>query len=99
MIVSRLLGLRLEFGNIIIDPVLPHSMDGLSASLDLLGHQVTFKYVIKEDSFNPKAIFVNGNALEFNYAENKYRKGGAVISAEEFLSKLNQQNNSVVISL
>jgi cellobiose phosphorylase len=99
MIVSRLLGLRLEFGNIILDPVLPHSMDGLTASLDLLGHQVTLKYVIKEDCFNPKTILVNGNALEFNYAENKYRKGGAIIPAEELLSKLNQQNNSVVISL
>jgi hypothetical protein len=55
--------------------------------------------VIKEDCFNPKTILVNGNALEFNYAENKYRKGGAIIPAEELLSKLNQQNNSVVISL
>ena len=28
LIVSRLLGLRIEFGNMIIDPVMPHSLDG-----------------------------------------------------------------------
>ena len=37
LIISRLLGLRIEFGNIIIDPVIPHSMDGLSASLHFMG--------------------------------------------------------------
>ena len=42
LIVSRLLGLRVESGNIIIDPVMPFSMDGLSASMDFMGHPVTF---------------------------------------------------------
>ena len=39
MVVSRLLGLRIESGNVIIDPVIPHSLDGLSASLDFFGAQ------------------------------------------------------------
>ena len=99
MIVSRLLGIHLEFGNVIIDPVLPQSMDGMSASLDLLGHQVTLKYVIKEDSFSPKSILVNGIAMAFDIAENKYRKGGAVIQAELFLELLNKSENSVEIHL
>jgi cellobiose phosphorylase len=99
MIVSRLLGLRLEFGNVIIDPVLPQSMNGLSASLDLLGHQVTLKYVIKEDSFSPKSILFNGIALAFEIAENKYRKGGAVIPADQFIAALNRKSNIMEISL
>ncbi|MEI8047491.1 MAG: amylo-alpha-1,6-glucosidase [Bacteroidota bacterium] len=99
MIVSRLLGLQIEFGNIIIDPVIPRSMDGLKASLDFLGHPITLKYVIKEGSFSPKAISINGNALPFNYQENKYRKGGAVIPVETLLALLNQQVNMVEIRL
>ena len=99
MIVSRLLGLRIEFGNIIIDPVIPRSMDGLSASLDFLGHPMTLKYVIKEGSFSPKAISINGNVLPFNYQENKYRRGGAVIPVETLLALLNQQVNMVEIIL
>jgi len=99
MIVSRLLGLRVEFGNIIIDPVIPHSMDGLSASMKFFGHLVTFNYAIKEESFGPNTILVNGNSITFAYEENKYRRGGAIIPADQFLFLLNQQFNSVEIKL
>jgi cellobiose phosphorylase len=99
LIISRLLGLRIESGKIIIDPVIPLSMDGLSASLDFLGHQVTFNYSIREENFCPKAISVNGKAITFSYEENKYRKGGAEIPSDLFLSLLNMQMNSVDISL
>lgn len=99
MIVSRLLGLRLEFGNIIVDPVIPHKLDGLSASMDFMGHQVTFNYVIKENCFSPKAISVNGSAMPFVYEENKYRQGGAVLPADQFLAVLNKQHNIVEITL
>ncbi|MDO9254767.1 MAG: amylo-alpha-1,6-glucosidase [Bacteroidales bacterium] len=99
LIISRLLGLRIESGKIIIDPVIPHSMDGLSASLDFLGHQVTFSYSIREGNFSPKAISVNGKAITFTYEENKYRKGGAVIPSSQFLSLLKQKDNIVDISI
>ncbi|MEI6059471.1 MAG: amylo-alpha-1,6-glucosidase, partial [Bacteroidota bacterium] len=75
MIVSRLLGLRVESGNIIIDPVIPYSMDGLSASINLLGRQVTFNYAVSKGTFNPKTILVNGEQLMFTNEENIYRPG------------------------
>ncbi|HBH48624.1 MAG TPA: hypothetical protein DDX98_08285 [Bacteroidales bacterium] len=99
MVVSRLLGLRIEYGNIVIDPVIPISMDGLIASIDFMGHKLTINYLIKENCFSPKAISVNGIALNLKYQANKYRQGGAVINAEHFLTLLNQQNNSIVITL
>ncbi len=99
MIVSRLLGLRVEFGNIIIDPVIPRSMDGLSASLDFIDHPVTFVYAIKESSFGPKAISINSKVIKFKYEQNKYRHGGAVIPADQFLAMLNQQDNIVEIDI
>ncbi|HEX7412191.1 MAG TPA: amylo-alpha-1,6-glucosidase, partial [Bacteroidales bacterium] len=99
MIVSRLLGLRVEFGNIIIDPVIPQSMDGLFASMDFIGRHTTFKYVIKEGCFSPKAISVNGIAITFSYEENKYRQGGAVVPADQFLALLNLKQNIVEIKL
>jgi len=52
IIVTRLLGFRLEYGNVIIDPVMPHSLDGFSASLEIMGGTVTFNYAVKEDSFS-----------------------------------------------
>jgi cellobiose phosphorylase len=97
LIVSHLLGLRKESKYIIIDPVMPVSMDGFSASMDILGHPVTFRYSVKENSFSPKSILINGTPVEFAIEENKYRPGGAVIPIEQFLAKLNQQENIVEI--
>ncbi len=99
LIISRLLGLRIESGKIIIDPVIPFYMDGLSASLDFLGHRVTFNYSIHEGNFGPKAISVNGKAVTYTQEENKYRKGGAVMPSGQFLGLLNQKDNIVDISM
>jgi cellobiose phosphorylase len=99
LVVSQLLGLRIESGKIILDPVMPNSLDGLSASMDLLGHAVTFNYSVKEGNFSPKAVSIDGKAIQFTYEENKYRKGGAVISAEQFLAMLDRQEHIVEVRL
>jgi cellobiose phosphorylase len=99
LIVSRLLGLRIVSGKIIVDPVMPQSLDGLSASMDLLGHAVTFNYAVKEGNFSPNAVSINGKSIQFKYEENKYRKGGAVIPTEQFLAMLDRQDNIVEVRL
>ncbi len=99
LIVSRLLGLRNEFGNTIIDPVIPHAMDGLMASIDYMGHTVTFKYRVTFANFGPKEISVNGKVLDFFIEENKYRQGGACIPTDQFLKMLDRQENMVEVML
>lgn len=99
LVVSRLLGLRMESGKIIVDPVLPRSWDGLSASLDLSGHPMTLHYAVKEGNYSPQAVSINGKAIPFVYEENKYRKGGAVISAEHFLARLDRRENLVEVRI
>jgi hypothetical protein len=64
-----------------------------------LGHGVTWNYAVKEGNFSPRAVSINGKAVQFTYEENKYRLGGAVISAEQFLSMLDRQENIVDIRL
>jgi len=99
IVVSRLLGLRFEYGNVIIDPVIPRSLDGLSASLDFFGGTATFNYAVKEGSFSPKAVIINGRTVRFTHEENKYRQGGAVIPAYKFAALLNPHDNLVEIRL
>jgi len=99
IIVSRLLGLRRESGKIIIDPMIPDSLDGLSASMNFMGHKTTFKYIVREDNFGPRTVTVNGKNVKFTYEDNNYRRGGAVIPADRFLSMLNRQDNIVEIYL
>jgi cellobiose phosphorylase len=99
LIVTRLLGIRIEYGNVIIDPVIPQSMDGLSASMDFMGYPVTFCYAVKENSFSPKTITLDRKDLPFKYEINKYRQGGAVIPVAVFLERLSHHGSFVEILL
>jgi len=99
LVVSRLLGLRTEFGNMIIDPVIPYALNGLAASLEFKGHPVTFRYAVKENCFGPKAISINGKQVQFTCENNKYRQGGAVIPTDQFLALLDQQENLIEVKL
>jgi cellobiose phosphorylase len=99
MIVTRLLGLRIESGNVIIDPVMPFAFDGLTASLDFLEVPVVIRYSVKEGNFSPRSLAINGEEIQFKTEENKYRKGGAVIPLAEFLELLTEGENIVEVKL
>jgi cellobiose phosphorylase len=99
LIVSHLLGLRTEFGNTIIDPVIPKSLDGFSASLNYKGYPLILNFSIKEDEFHPKTIRVNEKPIDFKYEDNKYRKGGALLDTEKFLNLLTKEENRINIQL
>ncbi len=99
LIITRLLGLRVEFGNVIFDPVIPLSFDGLSASIHFLKHPVTFNFRVKEACYGPKSISINGKVSGFTSENNNYRAGGAVIPIKEFLGQLNQSDNIVDIRI
>ncbi len=99
LIISRLLGLRIESGKVIVDPVMPFSFDNLAISLNFLGYPLTLKYRVTETQFSPKSITINGERVKFEYEDNAYRKGGAVILKEQFLSLISQKENIVEIIL
>lgn len=97
LVVSRLLGLRIEFGQLIIDPVLSRSLDGLQATLRFRGRPVVFAYRVEGQGFGPRAISVNGKAASFDIESNIYRQGGAVLPLERFMAMLEAADNRVEI--
>jgi 1,2-beta-oligoglucan phosphorylase len=99
LVVSRLFGLRIEFGNLVIDPVMARSLDGLRASLRFRGVPVTFVYRVEGPGFGPRAIAVNGKPVPFDREQNRYREGGAVVPLERFMGMLAAEENSVEIRL
>jgi cellobiose phosphorylase len=99
LVITRLLGLRIESGNVILDPVLPFVMDGLEASMDFMDYPVTFKYSVKEGNFSPKAIYINGENVTFSYEDNMYRKGGAVILVDQFFKLMSENQNLIHITV
>jgi carbamate kinase len=74
-------------------------MDGLSATLLLLGHRITFTYSVKGSTHGPGAIVVNGQQVPFVREQNHYRTGGAVIEKDKLKSLFNKKKNTIVITL
>jgi cellobiose phosphorylase len=99
LVLSRLLGLRIEFGQVVIDPVLARSLDGLEASLRFRGRPVQFVYRVEGQGFGPQAIAINGKSLVFRREDNPYREGGALIPIERFMAMLDANENRVAIDL
>jgi cellobiose phosphorylase len=99
LIVSRLLGLRIEYGELVLDPVVARSLDGLQASLRFHGRQVTFVYRVAGQGFGPRSITVNGRPVPFEREHNRYRQGGALIQLESFVALLEADGNRVELQI
>ncbi|MDZ7635432.1 MAG: amylo-alpha-1,6-glucosidase [Bacteroidales bacterium] len=99
LVVSRLLGLRINWGKVIIDPVMPRSFDGIQVCLKFMERSLTMSYSVKDENFGPKRICINGSDIAFEEEENNYRRGGAVIEAGQFRAMLSQDTNTVEIQL
>jgi 1,2-beta-oligoglucan phosphorylase len=99
LVVSKLFGLRIEAGNVILDPVMPFSMDGVEVSMDFMNYPLKIKYLIKEDNFSPKSVKINGKDILFDLEENKYRQGGAVIPVKMLERILGRDSNIIEIQL
>ncbi|MET0283725.1 MAG: amylo-alpha-1,6-glucosidase, partial [Polyangiales bacterium] len=99
LVVTRLLGLRVEFGQLVLDPVLAPSLDGLEATLRFHQRDVTFRYRIDGAGFGPRALSINGKATPFAREPNPYREGGAVLPLADFLSALDAGENVVELAL
>jgi cellobiose phosphorylase len=82
LFITKLLGIRLESDRLILDPVMPQSMDGSEVTLNLLGCRVAIRYHVKGTGFSPKDIRINKHNLDYRLEENPYRSGGAVIPLE-----------------
>jgi cellobiose phosphorylase len=81
-LISNALGIRQEAGNLIIDPVLPQTLDGLRFDFEYAGAQVQFVYHL--NSGETHRVTVNGLAVATVNTANRYRVGGLRIERKEF---------------
>ena len=99
LVISRLVGLRAEYGNIIIDPVLPKSFNGFSVGMNFMGKSVKIVYHVKNREYGPNSIHINGRPVSFSKDENPYREGGAVIPKANFLENLKEKEIGINVYL
>jgi len=93
-----LLGVRESFGDVVFDPVLPRSLDGLVARLRLHGRPVEIRYRVTGAAHGPSRIRVNGAPVPLEMREeNPYRPGGWRVPAAKLA--LGDAANAIEIDL
>ena len=97
LIVNRFLGLRRERGMLILDPVMPASLDGLCSCLDLDGRVLEIEYRLGVRGCGPIRLELNGQALEFLRGVNPYRLGAAEVNSFELNRQLGDGRNVLVV--
>ena len=97
---SCLLGLRESFGDVVFDPVLPRSLDGLVATATLCGRPVKLVYRVRTGTHSPSSVRVNG--VEMNggrYETNPYRTGGLRVRNADLRALLSAGENTINVEL
>lgn len=97
LIINRLLGFRPEKDFIILDPVIPFSMDGLTATYNFKVYELEFKFQVKNRTHSPDSILINDKPFRFEIEYQKYRQGGAVIKMDEFISVFKMGKNVIEV--
>lgn len=91
-LISNVLGIRVDGGDLLIDPVLPDELDGTRFEFDY-GGPVTFIYRVKGSVV--ESVTINGHKVEAERISNPYRTGGLRISRAEF-DKLRENGKAIV---
>jgi 1,2-beta-oligoglucan phosphorylase len=91
---------REAFADVVFDPVLPHSLDGLTATLTVLGRTVEARYRVRHGNVGPSAIVINDMPLPLTSREsNPYRPGGWRVPVAELAPLLGQPATVLEITL
>lgn len=84
-IISHFLGIRVNGDNLVLDPVIAPSLDGLQVSYEVLGHKLNITYVTDLIA----RVLVNGKEVEYQTVGNKYRQTGCSIKLSELDKEVN----------
>lgn len=93
-LISNALGIRHQADSLIIDPVLPPSLDGLEFSFNLYGKPLTLRYRLGTGKQN---VTINNNEIPFRTPKNRYRESGVLLSKVKVESLLNNEENLIEV--
>lgn len=83
-LISNALGIRETEGDLIIDPVLTESLNGLQFHFEYAGMPVTFRYHLENKG--EMQVWVNGQKADAEPLHNRYRTSGVRIARNWFMS-------------
>jgi len=99
LIVQCFLGLRMEKEAMVIDPVVPLELDGLTAHVQLGGCAMEVTYRTGKTGRSPVAVELNGTPLDFSRQNNRYRLAGVRVQMESWSRYLKEDENQLIITL
>jgi len=94
-----LLGLRRARSTLGIDPVIPKTLDGLSADVRLEGRNVRVRYRVAARGYGPRTVSLNGHPLPTTRTANPYRTGGVTVPIDVLRQHLGEGANELVVEL
>ncbi|WP_096155652.1 GH36-type glycosyl hydrolase domain-containing protein [Bacillus sp. FJAT-45066] len=95
-LISNCLGIRQDNGGLVVDPVLPNHLDGLTFAYKYNERPVTFTYHLQSGE---RYMEINGQKIEAETTSNRYRQGGLFVDSEKLMSLLNEDSNNIAIYL
>ena len=100
LIVRHVCGIRRFYDRVVIDPVLPKSMDGLTLKTSWDDQSLTVRFSVKNNEHSPIKVTLNEREL-FNVGgdNNPYRSGGFIVSADAFSRELGSEENFLEVVL
>ena len=99
LIMQCFLGVRQGKSLLVVDPVIPKTLDGLRVELALAGCMVEVSYRIQGAGCGPTAVNLNGADLPFTHGSNPYRTGAAEIPMAAFREYLIEGTNRLTVHI
>ncbi|RBP47692.1 cellobiose phosphorylase [Roseimicrobium gellanilyticum] len=99
LIMQCFLGIRVEKNSMVVDAVMPASLDGLQARLQLYGRSLVVLYRVGSKGCGVMSVEVNGTVLDFTREPNPYRPGAVRIPLGSFTSQLTGDGDRLAIVL
>ena len=97
LIMQCFLGLRLERAALVVDPVIPPALSGLTANLQIADYRFEVVYQTGGRGCGPVSINLNGTDIEFTRDANPYRPGAARIPLDAIAGLLTGTANRLAV--
>jgi cellobiose phosphorylase len=99
LVLQCFLGIRPRKSFLVLDPVIPQTLDGLRIDTELAGGRVEVIYHIAKKGCGPLTANLNGTDLPFTRGINPYRTGAAEIPMKAVRERMKDSNNRLDLSL
>jgi len=93
------LGLRRGRTFLLIDPVIPASLDGMRVEMEWEGRKMEITYRIRENGCGPTKMNLNGTELPFSRCAHPYRTGAAEVPMVEVGKFLKAGTNKLTVHI